>query len=104
MRYLFQYWLTDQSIGSYDRRPVAEELGCRIAVTRWLDGEVTIRPGLCLRAALATLVAGEPVPVEHDVVRWLRADQLHEVTWLTADEPFVAQLPPVLGGGPWREP
>lgn len=80
-------------------REVAEELGCGIAVTGWLDGEVEVRPGLRLRAALARLVVGEPVPREHDAVRWLRGDQLDAVAWLSADVPFVEQLRPLLGGG-----
>lgn len=73
-------------------REIAEELGCRIVVRDWLDGEVPVRSGLCLRVAWAELVEGEPVPREHDAVRWLRADQLGAVDWLPADRPFVEQL------------
>jgi 8-oxo-dGTP diphosphatase len=71
-------------------REVAEELGCVIAVTGWLEPEVEIRTGLVLRVATASLVDGEPIPRagEHDAVRWLRADQLDEVDWLEADRPF----------------
>lgn len=72
-------------------REVAEELGCTIAVTGWLEPEVEIRPGLVLRVATAALVDGEPVPRagEHDAVRWLGADRLDDVDWLPADRPFV---------------
>ena len=42
-----------------------------------------------LRVATARLVDGDPVPTEHDAVRWLRADQLDEVTWAEADVPFL---------------
>lgn len=73
-------------------REIHEELGCAIAVTGWLDGDVEVRPGLALRVALAELVDGEPVPREHDLVRWLAPAELDLVEWLPADVPFVAQL------------
>jgi len=75
-------------------REIAEELGCRIQVTGWLDPEVEIRPGLVLRVATARLVAGEPVPRagDHDALRWLATDELDQVVWLPADRPFVAVL------------
>ena len=71
-------------------REVAEELGCEVSVTGWLEPEVEIRAGLVLRVATASLVAGEPIPRagEHDAVRWLSPDQLDEVHWLDADRPF----------------
>jgi len=75
-------------------REIAEELGCGVAVTGWLEPEVRIRDGLVLRVATATLVDGEPVPRagQHDAVRWLRPDQLDAVDWLEADRPFVSVL------------
>ena len=75
-------------------REVAEELGCVIALTDWLQPEVEIREGLVLRVATATLLDGEPIPQhgEHDAVRWLRADQLDAVDWLPADRPFTGLL------------
>jgi 8-oxo-dGTP diphosphatase len=73
-------------------REVAEELGCRVEVTGWLAGEVPIGTSHMLTVALATLVDGEPDPVEHDLVRWLAAAELGEVDWLEADRPFLAAL------------
>lgn len=75
-------------------REIAEELGCGVEVTGWLEPEVEIRPGLALRVATARLSAGEPVPRpgEHDAIRWLPADGLDVVAWLPADGPFVAVL------------
>jgi 8-oxo-dGTP diphosphatase len=75
-------------------REIAEELGCGVAVTGWLDPEVEIRTDVVLRVATAVLVDGEPVPRhgEHDAVRWLSADQLDAVDWLEADRPFTAAL------------
>ncbi len=83
-------------------REIAEELGCGVAITGWLEpaagAEVEIRPGLVLRVATAVLVDGEPVPRpgEHDAVRWLGRDELDDVAWLAADRPFVGELPRVL--------
>jgi 8-oxo-dGTP diphosphatase len=80
-------------------REVAEELGCAIALTGWLEPDVEIRDGLVLRVATATMVDGEPVPRagEHDAVRWLRARELHEVDWLPADRPFAEAVRRLLG-------
>jgi 8-oxo-dGTP diphosphatase len=80
-------------------REIAEELGCAITVTGWLEPEVEIRDGLVLRVATAILTDGEPVPRtgEHDAVRWLRAHELDEVEWLPADQPFVEAVGKQLG-------
>ena len=77
-------------------REVREELGCDIVVTGMLDGEQQIRPGLGLRVALASLAGGEPVPHEHDALRWLAPEELDEVRWLEPDVPFLAQLREIL--------
>jgi 8-oxo-dGTP diphosphatase len=73
-------------------REVAEELGCRVEVTGWLAGEVTISGAHTLAIALARLVDGEPEPVEHDLVRWLAAGELGDLDWLEADRPFLVEL------------
>jgi 8-oxo-dGTP diphosphatase len=73
-------------------REVAEELSCTVEVTGWLDGAVPIGETHLLTVALARLVAGVPVPHEHDRVRWLAADDLDDVDWLDADRPFLAEL------------
>lgn len=73
-------------------REVAEELGCRVEVTRWLAEEVPIREAHTLSVALARLLDGEPEPVEHDLVRWLTASELDAVDWLEADRPFLVEL------------
>ena len=38
------------------------------------------------------VVAGEPRPGEHDRLRWLGADELHDVDWLEPDRPFLPEL------------
>jgi 8-oxo-dGTP diphosphatase len=62
-------------------REIDEELGCAVEVTGALDGSSRIDDGLVLCVVLARLADGDPVPREHDAVRWLRADELDEVTW-----------------------
>ena len=73
-------------------REVAEELGCRVELVGWLTPSVPIGRELELRVAVARLVGGLPSPVEHDSVRWLAADALHDVDWLDADRPFLPEV------------
>jgi 8-oxo-dGTP diphosphatase len=73
-------------------REVAEELACRIRVVGQLHGEEHIKDGYTLRVAVAELVEGEPIPHEHDAVRWLAAGQLDDVSWLGPDVPFLPEL------------
>ena len=85
-------------------REIGEELGCRVEVTGWLDGSSRISDDLVLRVALARLVDGDPVPAEHDAVRWLRPDELGRIRWAAADVPFLQPLREVLLGAPGRLP
>ncbi len=78
-------------------REVAEELGCSVEVTGWLEGVSRISDDLVLRVATARLVDGDPVPTEHDAVRWLGRLQLLEVVWADADVPFLEPLRLLLG-------
>jgi 8-oxo-dGTP diphosphatase len=73
-------------------REVREELGCAVVVTGRLAGSQPVKPGYTLEVVTAELVDGEPVPHEHDAVRWLAADQLDRVRWLAPDLPFLAEL------------
>jgi mutator protein MutT len=70
-------------------REVREELGCEVAVVEPIPGDVPLPGGLLLRAYVCELVSGEPVPGEHDAVRWLGPEHLHEIAWLPADVGFV---------------
>ncbi|HEX4977972.1 MAG TPA: NUDIX domain-containing protein [Nocardioides sp.] len=79
-------------------REVREELGCEVAVVGHLEGRQPIDGRHVLRVAVVALVAGEPVPHEHDAVRWLAADELDLVTWLEPDVPFLAELRRRLAG------
>jgi len=85
-------------------REILEELGCDIEVTGWLDGHSAISDHLVLRTATARLVGGDPVPSEHDAVRWLRADELDQVAWADADLAFLGPVRELLGAdweGSW---
>src|SRR3954463_5106127 len=73
-------------------REIEEELGCVVEVEDVLDGVSPISDQLRLRVVTARLVAGDPVPHEHDAVRWLGADELDEITWAEADVPFLDHL------------
>ena len=81
-------------------REIREELDCEVAVVGHLDGEQPIKDGYTLRVAVAALRSGEPVPHEHDAVRWLAADELDLVTWLEPDVPFLEELRRRLSGAP----
>jgi 8-oxo-dGTP diphosphatase len=72
-------------------RECREELGVGIRVGALL-GTVT-PPGFVLRVYRATLVAGEPRPLQdHDELRWLAADEVADVPWLPADLPLLPAI------------
>ena len=80
-------------------REVREELGCDVRPLRRLAGDVPLQPGLVLSAWMAQLTGGEPVPTEHDALRWLAPEELGEVDWLPADAGLVDLLrAPLLDG------
>ena len=80
-------------------REIGEELGCRVEVTGWLEGEQPIGSTHVLRAALCRLTEGEPrAGGDHDEVRWLAGDRLGDVDWLEPDRPFLQPLRAVLLG------
>lgn len=89
-----------ESLAAAAVREVHEELGCVVRVIELMDGVEEIRTGVVLRVVVVALVNGEPTPHEHDALRWLRADQLEEVSWLDPDRPFLPLLGRMLGGSP----
>jgi 8-oxo-dGTP diphosphatase len=82
----------DETLAAAAVRELREELACEVRVTGRLEGAVPVRPGYALEVVLAELVSGEPVPLEHDALRWLRGAELGSVPWLPADVPFLAEL------------
>lgn len=89
---------SDEDPGAAAVREMAEELSCVIEVTGWLAGASPAGPGLVLRVATARLAGGDPVPTEHDAVRWLGPGQLDQVTWVPADVLFLEPLRAALRG------
>jgi 8-oxo-dGTP diphosphatase len=79
-------------------RECDEELGVHIDVGQRVGPDVAVAGGRgVLRVYLARLVGrAAPRPLEHSALRWLSADELHDVPWLPADAPIVAALDPVL--------
>jgi 8-oxo-dGTP diphosphatase len=73
-------------------REVREELSCEINPARRLPGEQILSQGFVLQVYEAELVAGEPVPHEHDAIRWLGPEELDQLAWLPADLPFVRAI------------
>jgi len=74
-------------------RECEEELGVKIAVGDRVGTDVPMSHGWAvLRVWTATLVSGEPQPLEHASLRWLAPDELDSVPWLPADAPIVAEL------------
>ena len=81
-------------------RELAEELGCRVEVEAWLEGEQPIGDTHVLRAARCRLVESEPgAGADHDQLRWLSPEQLDDVDWLEPDRPFLIELRGVLLDG-----
>jgi 8-oxo-dGTP diphosphatase len=74
-------------------RECLEELGIEVAACYRLGEEQPLKPGYVLRVWVARLIAGEPVPLEdHDAIRWLGPDELGDVPWLAADQPYLALI------------
>ncbi len=73
-------------------REIAEELGLTITVNSWLPDAVEISTAYQLRVAVCATGAEEALPTEHDLVRWLAADELDDVDWLEPDRPFLASV------------
>jgi 8-oxo-dGTP diphosphatase len=70
-------------------REVREELGCEVEVVGRIPGEQPLNPGFVLHVLQARLVDGEPMPHEHDALRWLGPEELDSIRWLDADRPFL---------------
>ena len=77
-------------------REVREELSCTVEVVGSLPGRAPVKPGYELTVQLARLVDGEPMPHEHDALRWLGPEDLADVAWLPSDRPFLPALRGVL--------
>jgi 8-oxo-dGTP diphosphatase len=79
-------------------RECAEELGVRVDVGPRVGPDVPLAHGRAvLRVYAVRLLDGDrPRALEHTAMRWLSADELHDVVWLPADRPIVAELATLL--------
>jgi mutator protein MutT len=89
----------DESVADAVVREVREELGCSVVYLRALSGRAFVKPGYQLTTHLVQLASGEPIPREHDAVRWLAPEELDEVDWLPADRPFLPEIAALLSDG-----
>jgi 8-oxo-dGTP diphosphatase len=74
-------------------REIREELGVEIAVGMRVPGEWPLHDDLVLHLYVATLIDGEPQPLDHhDELRWLPPDEFNAVSWLESDVDAVRAL------------
>ena len=74
-------------------REIREELGVVIAIGERVPGEWPLHSDLVLHLYVATLVDGEPMPLEqHDEVRWVAIADFDSVDWLPSDMDAVQSL------------
>lgn len=74
-------------------REIGEELGVEITVGERIPGEWPLRDDLVLHLYAATLIAGEPAPLEqHDEIRWVTPSEFDGVDWLPSDVDAVRSL------------
>lgn len=74
-------------------REIREELGVEIAVGERVPGEWPLHGDLVLHLYAATLIAGDPAPLEqHDEIRWVMPQDFDSVDWLPSDVDAVRSL------------
>lgn len=79
-------------------RECREELGVEIALGERVGADWAMAGDAVLRVWTATVVAGEPQPLEdHSELRWLAPPEWYDVAWLAADLPVVRAVARLLG-------
>jgi 8-oxo-dGTP diphosphatase len=73
-------------------RELREELGVEAAIGDRLGPELLLGDTAVMRVYWATVVQGELQLTDHDEHRWLGPDELHDVPWIPADAPVLAEL------------
>ena len=72
------------------RRECREELGLDLEIGEQVGADVLTDDGtLTLRVYVARVTGGSLRLTEHSAYRWLAADELEEVPWISADRPVV---------------
>jgi len=77
-------------------RELAEELGVQVVVGDRLGDDVALDATTTLRAYQVRLIRGEPQPHDHRALRWLTAEQLHDIDWVPADRDWLPALARIL--------
>jgi 8-oxo-dGTP diphosphatase len=77
-------------------RECREELGVDITVGAQIGGDLSIPGGRVLRVYAARLAGGALAVTEHRSVRWLCADELDSVPWLTTNRPLLQPIAALL--------
>ena len=76
-------------------RELAEELGLDVgdvAVGDRLGDDIALDGRTTLRAYRVRLLGGEAHPHDHRALRWVTAEELHDVDWVPADRAWLADL------------
>ncbi|MBP1935061.1 (deoxy)nucleoside triphosphate pyrophosphohydrolase [Ammoniphilus resinae] len=75
-------------------REIKEELGCTIKVHDRVEVTDYEYPALQvnLQTYRAEIVEGTPIPKEHEELRWMKVEQLMELSWAPADLPAVRKI------------
>ena len=76
-------------------RELTEELGLKlgdIAVGDRLGADIPLNGTTTLRAYRVRLIRGEPHPHDHRALRWVTAEELHDVDWVPADRGWLGDL------------
>jgi 8-oxo-dGTP diphosphatase len=76
-------------------RELAEELGLEVGdvtVGDRLGDDIPLDGATTLRAYRVRLVRGEPRARDHRALRWVTADELHDVDWVPADRGWLGDL------------
>jgi len=79
-------------------REIREELGVEISVGERVPGEWPLHDDLVLHLYVASLIDGEPQPLDHhDEIRWVAPEEFEDVAWLESDVDAVTILARLVG-------
>ena len=79
-------------------REIREELGVEISVGERVPGEWPLNDDLVLHLYVASLLEGEPQPLDHhDEIRWVAPEEFEDVAWLESDVDAVTILARLVG-------
>ncbi|MCT8140037.1 (deoxy)nucleoside triphosphate pyrophosphohydrolase [Anaerobacillus sp. CMMVII] len=75
-------------------REIQEELGCTICVGKLIEEVSHQYPAILVNLATyeAEIIEGEPKPLEHEKLAWVKSADLMQLEWAPADVPTVERL------------